>query len=103
MVAASVRFSLRSRVSLQRFGGVAATLPRASSARAAELFAAGVDEVLHAGMGSREQLARLAAALGRAAPEGLVAEAGPLRVDRGRGEATWHGRRLPLTARERDV
>jgi DNA-binding response OmpR family regulator len=28
---------------------------------------------------------------------------GPLVVDRGRGEATWHGRRLQLTPREREV
>jgi DNA-binding response OmpR family regulator len=54
-------------------------------------------------MGTREQLARVDAVLRRATPEGAVAEAGPLRVDRERGEATWHGRRLQLTARERDV
>lgn len=80
-----------------------AWLPRASSERAAELLEQGADDVVHAGMGAREQLARVEAAVARRAPEGIVAEAGPLRVDRDRGEATWHGRRLPLTARERDV
>jgi DNA-binding response OmpR family regulator len=82
---------------------VAAWLPAASTAKAAELLEAGADEVLHPGMGDREQLARLAA-LGRRAPGAEPAvELGPLRVDRDRGEATWHGRRLQLTRREREV
>jgi len=82
---------------------VAAWLPAASTVRAAELLEGGADEVVHAGMGEREQLARIAA-LGRRAPGAEPAVGlGPLRVDRDRGEATWHGRRLQLTPRERDV
>jgi DNA-binding response OmpR family regulator len=54
-------------------------------------------------MGDRELAARIDA-LARRAPAGAaVVELGPLRVDRERGEATWHERRLALTARERDV
>ncbi len=89
----------------RRLPGVplAAWLREHSDELAAELLAAGADEVLHRGMGAREQSARLAALADRAPrPEAAVA-LGPLRVDRERGEATWHGRRLPLTQRERDV
>jgi len=82
---------------------VIAWLPRASSDRVAELLAIGADEVLHAGMSSREQVARIEAVQRRRAPETRISKAGPLSVDRDRGEAMWHGRRLPLTARERDV
>jgi DNA-binding response OmpR family regulator len=82
---------------------VAVWLPTASTAAVAEALEAGADEVVHAGMGDRELAVRIAA-LARRAPAGAPpVELGPLRVDRDRGEATWHGRRLALTARERDV
>ena len=82
---------------------IAVWLPAASTSGVADALEAGADEVAHAGMGDRELAARIAA-LGRRAPAGAAAaELGPLRVDRERGEATWHGRRLGLTARERDV
>jgi len=89
----------------RRLGDVpaAAWLPAASTARAAELLEAGADDVLHPGMGEREQLARVGALGRRAARAEPAVELGPLRVDRDRGEATWHGRRLQLTPRERDV
>lgn len=89
----------------RRFPGIplAAWLRDRSDELVAELFAAGADEVLHRGMGSREQLARVAA-LAHRAPQPQVALAfGPLGIDPGRGEATWHGRRLPLTQREREL
>jgi DNA-binding response OmpR family regulator len=82
---------------------VAVWLAAPSTAAAAEALEAGADEVVHAGMGDREIAARLAA-LSRHTPAGHQRAAlGPLVVDRERGEATWHGRRLALTARERDV
>lgn len=82
---------------------VAAWLPSASSAAAAEWLEAGADEALHAGMGGRELLARLEA-LGRRGPGRLgVVAVGPLRIDEEHGEASWHGRRLPLTPRERGL
>lgn len=89
----------------RRIGDVplAAWLPSRSTERSAELLELGIDEVLDGGMGTRELLARVAALPSRApAPTGAVAF-GPLRVDRERGEATWHGRRLQLTPREREV
>lgn len=82
---------------------VAVWLPTASSDGAAEALASGADEALHAGMGRRELLERVAALARRAPGAEAVVEAGPLRLDRERGEATWRGRRLALTARERDV
>lgn len=82
---------------------VAAWLRTRSSEQAAELLELGIDEVLDGAMGRAELLARVAALARRApAPAGAVVF-GPLRVDRERGEATWHGRRLQLTPRERDV
>lgn len=82
---------------------VAAWLGSRSTERAAELLELGVDDVLDAAMGTRELLARVAALANRApSPTGAVVF-GPLRVDRERGEATWHGRRLRLTPREREV
>lgn len=82
---------------------VAAWLPSRSTAKAAELLEAGVDEVLDPSMGERELIARLGA-LGRRVPAPTErVTLGPLVVDRNRGEATWHGRRLQLTPRERDV
>lgn len=82
---------------------VAVSLPVASTEGVADAFAAGADEVLHPGMGERERTARLEA-LARRVPAGeAAATVGPLVVDRDRGEATWHGRRLALTARERGV
>lgn len=82
---------------------VAAWLANRSSERSAELLEAGVDEVIDAAMGEREQLARLAALARRVPAPAEKVTFGPLRVDRGRGEATWHGRRVQLTPRERDV
>jgi DNA-binding response OmpR family regulator len=82
---------------------IAVWLPAASTSGVADALEAGADEVVHAGMGDRELAARIDA-LARRAPAGAaVVELGPLRVDRERGEATWHARRLALTARERDV
>lgn len=82
---------------------VAVWLTAASTEAVADAFAAGADEVLHPGMGRRELLERTAALARRTAGAEAAVEAGPLRVDRERGEATWRGRRLSLTARERDV
>jgi two-component system, OmpR family, response regulator MtrA len=82
---------------------VAAWFREHSDERVAALLSAGADEVLHRGMGAREQGARVAALAERLPrPESAVAF-GPLVIDPQRGEATWHGRRLPLTQRERDV
>lgn len=89
----------------RRLPGVslAAWLREASDEHGAELLSAGVDEVLHGGIGPREEAARIAAlATRRPRPESAVVF-GPLRVDRERGETTWRGRRLQLTQRERDV
>ena len=82
---------------------VAAWLREHSDELSASLLAAGADEVLHRGMGAREQAARVAALAERAPRPEAAVTLGPLRVDPERGEATWHGRRLPLTQRERDV
>jgi DNA-binding response OmpR family regulator len=82
---------------------VAAWLGEHSDELSASLLAAGVDEVLHRGMGAREHAARVAALAERAPRPEAAVVLGPLRVDSERGEATWHGRRLPLTQRERDV
>jgi DNA-binding response OmpR family regulator len=82
---------------------LAAWLPERSDELVAELFAAGADEVLHRGMGAQEQLARISALATRAPQPALAARLGPLAVDPERGEATWHGRRLPLTQREREL
>ena len=82
---------------------IAVWVSTASTAAVADALEAGADEVVHTGMGDRELAGRIAA-LGRRAPAGAApTELGPLQVDRERGEATWHGRRLALTARERDV
>jgi DNA-binding response OmpR family regulator len=89
----------------RRLPGVplAAWLRDLSDEGVAALFAAGADEVMHPAMGAGESAARIAS-LGERAPRlEAAAQLGPLRVDRERGEATWHGRRLPLTQRERDV
>jgi DNA-binding response OmpR family regulator len=82
---------------------LAAWLREHSDEGAAGLLAGGTDEVLHRGMGAREQAARVAALAERAPRPEAAAALGPLRVDPERGEATWHGRRLQLTQRERDV
>jgi DNA-binding response OmpR family regulator len=82
---------------------IAVWLPAASTSGVADALEAGADDVVHTGMGDRELAARIGA-LARRAPTGAPAvELGPLRIDREHGEATWHGRRLGLTARERDV
>jgi DNA-binding response OmpR family regulator len=82
---------------------LAAWLRERSDELVAELFAAGADEVLHRGMGAQEQLARVSALATRAPQPVAAARLGPLAVDPERGEATWHGRRLPLTQREREL
>lgn len=82
---------------------VAVWLRAASTEAAADALAAGADEVLHPGMGRRELLERVAALARRTAGAAPTVEFGPLCVDAERGEATWHGRRLALTARERGV
>ena len=89
----------------RRFPAVplAAWMREHSDALVAELFAAGADEVLHRGMGAREQLMRVTALATRAPQPAVAVSLGPLAVDPERGEATWHGRRLPLTQREREL
>jgi DNA-binding response OmpR family regulator len=82
---------------------LAAWLREHSDEGVAALLGAGVDDVLHRGMGAREQGARMAALAERLPRPEATILVGPLRVDRERGEASWHGRRLPLTQRERDV
>jgi DNA-binding response OmpR family regulator len=82
---------------------VAGWSPGASSAAAAVLIEEGADEALHGGMVERELVARVDALTRRAPAPGTVAELGPLQVDDERGVATWRGRRLALTARERRV
>ena len=82
---------------------LAAWFPSRSTERSAELLELGIDEVLDGGMGRRELLARIAALSNRALVRAEAVVFGPLRVDRERGEATWYGRRLQLTPREREV
>ena len=82
---------------------LAAWLRDHSDERVVELLAAGADEVLHRGMGAREQGARVAALAEREPRAPAVVALGPLVIDLERGEATWHGRRLRVTQRERDV
>jgi DNA-binding response OmpR family regulator len=82
---------------------VAVWLPAASTEATADALAAGADEALHPGMGRRELLERVGALARRVPGAEPTVETGPLRIDRERGEASWHGRRLSLTARERDV
>jgi DNA-binding response OmpR family regulator len=82
---------------------LAAWLRERSDELVAELFAAGADEVLHRGMGAKEQSMRVAALATRSPQPTVAAHLGPLVVDPDRGEATWHGRRLPLTQREREL
>ena len=81
-----------------------AWLARSSSAAVADLLEGGADEVLEGAMGERELLARATAALARERrPVGAAFELGPLVVDAAHGEATWEGRDLMLTRREREV
>ncbi len=82
---------------------VAAWLRARSTEQAAELLELGVDEVLDGGMGRGELLARIGALAHRAPSPAAAVMFGPLRVDSERGEATWRGRRLQLTPREREV
>jgi DNA-binding response OmpR family regulator len=79
-----------------------AWLPAPSTERTADLLDEGADEVLHAGMGSREVAARIAM-LNGGRHRALVVEVGQLRIDDTHGEATWRGRPLALTPREREV
>jgi DNA-binding response OmpR family regulator len=82
---------------------LAAWLREHSDRRVEELLVAGADDVLHRGMGAREHAARVTALAERAPRPRAGLTYGPLGIDSERGEATWHGRRLPLTQRERDV
>jgi DNA-binding response OmpR family regulator len=82
---------------------VAAWLSSPETDAVALLLELGVDEVVHAGMGERELLARVAAVARRVPRQLRPVDLGPLRVDPGRGEASWHGRRLQLTPREHAV
>jgi DNA-binding response OmpR family regulator len=82
---------------------LAAWLDEHSDEAAGALLAGGADEVIHRGMGTREHEARIAALAERAPRPSAAISYGPLCIDPERGEATWHGRRLPLTQRERDV
>jgi two-component system, OmpR family, KDP operon response regulator KdpE len=81
-----------------------AWVPSASSVDIAALLDLGADEVVHPGMRERELRARIAAALRRGGrpPVGAL-DAGPLSIDALHGEATWEGRDLKLTRREREV
>lgn len=75
-----------------------------SSAAVTELLEAGIDEVVHGGMSEREAEARILAALRRSARTPTVpVQLGPLWLDALHGEATWDGRALGLTRREREV
>lgn len=79
-------------------------LPVASSTQAAELLEAGADDVLDATMGERELAARLRRAVhGRTGRLDGRIEVDRLVVDPDHGEATWDGRRLELSGREREV
>ena len=92
------------RAELPRIASLA-WLPVYSSGRAAELLERGSDDVLHGALPERESLARLVAAVRRAAgPDSVAAvELGPLRVDPAHGETSWRGRPVALTRRERQV
>jgi DNA-binding response OmpR family regulator len=81
-----------------------AWLPRAATARTAELLRQGFVEVLSPAMGRAELLARVENARARRS-EGSTepASLGPLTVDAPRGRAAWAGRDLRLTRREREV
>ena len=76
----------------------------ASTTAVAELLDAGADEALHPAMGERELVARTEGALRRigSSSAGRL-ELGLLRVDALHGEASWDGRDLALTRREREV
>ena len=77
---------------------------RSSSQTSADLLEQGVDEVVHGGMTEREVVLRIRGALRRARKPLLAPiELGPLMVDAMHGEATWGGRDLMLTRREREV
>jgi DNA-binding response OmpR family regulator len=82
-----------------------AWLPIYSSSRAADLLERGSDDVVHAGMGRRELVARIAAAVRRA--RRTIGESGvqlgDLHVDAAHGEATWQETQIRLTRRERQV
>jgi two-component system response regulator QseB len=81
-----------------------AWLPTSSSTLVADLLAAGADEVLDGTMASRELAARVlnAARHDRRRLDQAVQLAG-LRIVPATGEASWNGRPLRLSRRERDV
>lgn len=76
-------------------------LGAASSDAVAVALAAGADDAVHPGMGTRELVARVERVCRRG--ELAAIENGPLRVDPVAGEATWQGKRLALTGREREL
>jgi DNA-binding response OmpR family regulator len=81
-----------------------AWLTTSSAERTAELLAGGADEAVHAAMGDVEIVARTLAAARRGAGGAPAAiEVGALRIDPILADASWAGRPLPLTAREREV
>lgn len=80
---------------------VVRSLASASSDAVAEALAGGVDEAVHPGMGSRELVARVERVCRHGASG--AAELGALRVDPVAGEASWRGKRLALTRREREL
>jgi DNA-binding response OmpR family regulator len=82
---------------------IAVWLDAASTNGVADALDDGADEVVHAGMGDREVFLRLEALARRAPAIEAPASFGGLLVDPERGETSWHGRRLALTARERGV
>ena len=80
-----------------------AWLDTSSSARAADLLEGGADEVLDGTMSDRELRARLLAARNGSGRSATAVQAGPLRVDAAHGDASWDGRELLLSRREREV
>ncbi|MGZ4462086.1 MAG: winged helix-turn-helix transcriptional regulator [Gaiellaceae bacterium] len=81
-----------------------AWLPSASSARVVELLGAGADEVLDGTMGAPELAARvLSAARHDRRRLDQALELGGLRIVAASGEASWKGRALRLSRREREV
>lgn len=73
-----------------------------SSARSTELLVAGAAEVLNGAMGEPELIARIERAVLPRRPAGEVA-VGPLRIDAETGVASWAGKEIALTRREREL
>lgn len=82
---------------------VIAWLAQPSSERAADLLDAGAAEVLTAGMGIPELVARMRATLRAAGSSGEGIVYGSLEIDDETAEVRWDGVELRLTGRERQV